>query len=128
MTEDQMKRTLYGLYQLDWMMSHGYSLDDLMESMNNSEVVDHNSNINDDKNGGMRANIPDIFRSWEIESGFKDSCYVCFDEFCGTWLFDRRYIMELTKTVSDVARQVNIRKAYVEWYVEWEKRKIDKEG
>ena len=41
MTEDQIKHKLYGLYQLDWMMSHSYSLDDLMESMSNNGVVDN---------------------------------------------------------------------------------------
>lgn len=33
MTENQMKHKLYDFYQLDWMMSHGYSLADLMHGM-----------------------------------------------------------------------------------------------
>ena len=37
MTEIKMKKRLYELYQLKWMMTHGYSLERMPESDNGDE-------------------------------------------------------------------------------------------
>ena len=118
MTEEQMKRTLYGLYQLDWMMSHGYGLVDLMHGMteipeyHDNWITDYYEFEDDTEPEGMRADIEGIFRAWEFDSdAFGGSCWSCFDEFCGTELIMPDYIQRLL----DAAHDDNLAKAYREW-------------
>lgn len=112
MTEEQMNRRLYDLYQLDWMMTHGYSLTDLMRGMN-SEAVDHDEYIFDTEQDGMHADIERIFSEWECFEGFPGGCiYVCFDEFCGAELTDIGYIKGL---LDRVPWEEGLRDAYNQW-------------
>ena len=111
MTKEQMKKKLYGLYQLDWMMSHGYSLADLMRGMN-SEAIDHDEHIFNTEQDGMHADIERIFSEWECFEGFPGGCiYVCFDEFCGAELTMPDYIQGLL----DVADDDELTEAYKKW-------------
>ena len=118
MTEEQMKQKLYDLYQLDWMMNHGYSLADLMRGMTEIPWY-HDGWISDyyeDEYGtepeGMRADIEGIFRAWEFDSdAFGGECWACFDEFCGAELTMPDYIQGLL----DVANDEDLVKAYHEW-------------
>lgn len=111
MTEEQMKRRLYELYQLDWLMSHGYSLRDVIKGMGDYEAVDHDSHILDSE-VGMRADIEGIFEEWESDVGFPGGCiYVCFDEFCGAELAMPDYIQGLL----DVADNDELEEAYKKW-------------
>ena len=120
MTEEQMKKRLYGLYQLDWMMSHGYSLADLMCGMN-SEGVEHDDHISDTEQDGMHADIERIFSEWEGDVGFPGGClYVCFDEFCGAELTMPDYIQGLLNAAHDD----ELEKAYNKWL---EKSKMTEE-
>lgn len=115
MTEQEMKKILYGLYQLDWMMSHGYSLADLMHGMN-SEAVDHDEHIFDTEQDGMHADIERIFAEWEGDVGFPGGCiYVCFDEFCNAELLDANYISWLLEEVKDNRERNELREAYNKW-------------
>ena len=127
MTEEQMKRRLYGLYQLDWMMSHGYSLTDLMQSMTRCYEF-HDQHITDCYNevepdspyeiadiipAGMKADIEGIFKSWEFDTdAFNGSCWACFDEFCGAELTDVGYIKGL---LDRVPSEEGFRDAYNKW-------------
>jgi len=112
MTEKIMKRYLYDLYQLDWMMTHGYSLTDLMRGMN-SEAVYHDEYIFDTEQDGMHADIERIFSEWEGDVGFPGGCiYVCFDEFCGAELTDIGYIKGL---LDRVPWEEDLRDAYNKW-------------
>lgn len=113
MTEKIMKRYLYDLYQLDWMITHGYSLTDLMRGMN-SEAVCHDEHIFDTEQDGMHADIEGIFAEWEGDVGFPGGCiYVCFDEFCGAELLDKEYILWL---LDEVAKDDDdLRDTYLEW-------------
>ena len=113
-----MKHKLYDLYQLDWMMSHGYSLIDLMHGMTEIPWY-HDGWITDyyeDKYGtepeGMRADIEGIFRAWEFDSdAFGGECWVCFNEFCGAELTMPEYIQGLL----DAAHDKDLAKAYHKW-------------
>lgn len=120
MTEEQMKRTLYELYQLDWMMSHGYSLDDVIKGMNDYEAVDHDDNIHNDEDGrGMHADIERIFWDWQWGVGFPGGCiYVCFSEFCRAELLDADYIPWLLEQVKDNRERNELREAYEKWLKE----------
>ena len=100
-------KKLYGAYQLDWMMSHGYSLQDLMNSMTNIPWL-HDEHIysyesDPDERVGMRADIGDIFKSWEFDDiAFDGSCWVCYDEFCKNKLRDMSYIPQLIKYMGGI--------------------------
>ena len=118
MTEEQMKHRLYNLYQLDWMMSHGYSLTDLMHGM--TEIPEYHDDYITDYYEfedslvpiGLKADIEGVFRAWEFDSdAFGGECWVCFDEFCGAELTMPDYIQGLL----DAARDDNLAKAYHEW-------------
>lgn len=111
MTEEQMKKRLYELYQLDWLMSHGYSLRDVIKGMGDHEAVDHDSYIHDSE-VGMYADVERIFSEWESDVGFPGGCiYVCFDEFCGAELNMPVYIQKLL----NVANDNKLTEAYLEW-------------
>jgi len=118
MTEEQMKHKLYGLYQLDWMMSHGYGLSDLMRSMteipeyHDDYITDYYESEDDIEPKGMKADIEGIFKAWEFDSdAFGGSCWVCFDEFCDTELTVPDYIQGLL----DAAHDDILEKTYYEW-------------
>jgi hypothetical protein len=117
MTENQMKHKLYGLYQLDWMMSHDYSLADLMAGMTNIPEYhdEYISSYPDDDHAytdGMKADIEGIFRAWEFDSdAFGGECWVCFSEFCGAELTMPEYIQGLL----DAAHDKDLAKAYHKW-------------
>ena len=94
MTQEEMKKRLYEIYQLDWVARHGYSLADIMHSMD--ELI-HDDHIRDTEDG-MQADIVAIFDEWEDEHGFRGgSIWVCFDEFCMTELYDFGYMQRLAK-------------------------------
>ena len=121
MTEKQMKQRLYDLYQLDWMMTNGYSLANLMRSMTTIPEY-HDQHITDWCDGdifdlnakkGMKADIEGIFKSWEFDSdAFHGECWVCFDEFCGAELTDIGYIKGL---LNKVPWEEDLRDAYNKW-------------
>ena len=112
MDEEKMKRKLYGLYQLDWLMTHGYSLRDVIKGVNDHEAVDHDENIHDGEDG-MYADVESMFNEWEGDVGFPGGCiYVCFDEFCAAELTDVGYIEGL---LNRVPWEEELRDAYNKW-------------
>lgn len=128
MTEEKMKRCLYDRYQLQWMLSHGYSLTDLMQSMtkcyeyHDQHITDYYDEIKPDSPygiadvvpAGMKADIEGIFKSWEFDSdAFNGSCWVCFDEFCNAELLDKEYVLWLLDEVSQ--DDDDLRDTYLEW-------------
>lgn len=122
-------KKLYEAYQLDWMISHGYSLCDVIKGMDNIPQC-HDRNIcnyypdGSEKNAqkGIRANIESIFEAWEILKGFPGSAiYCCFDEFCDNELLDISYIIPLIKTIGRIDSV-----EYLNWYSRYITRKVGK--
>lgn len=120
MTEEQMKRRLYDRYQLQWMLSHGYSLTDLMRGMtaipwyHDDNITDYYEDEKDTEPAGMCADIEGIFSAWEFDSdAFNGSCWACFDEFCGAELLDKEYILWLLDEVSK--DDDDLRDTYLKW-------------
>ena len=64
----------YELYKLQWMAEHGYTLADLVESLN-----EYASDIEAD---GESYAVSDYFDMWEQESGFYGEIWACYDEWC----------------------------------------------
>ena len=128
MTEEQMKRRLYDRYQLQWMLSHGYSLQDIMKGMDSIPEYhdahiqtryveiepDSPHEIADVIPDGMQADISGIFADWEYEFGFPGrSIWACFDEFCDIELLDKEYMLWLLDEVGK--DDDDLRDTYLEW-------------
>lgn len=115
MTEEQMKKRLYELYQLDWMMTHGYSLHDVIKGIDDHETVEHDNYIHDGE-VGMYADIEGIFNKWQDYVGFSGYCiYGSFHGFCHDELTDLNYIKGL---LDRVPSEEGLRDAYNKWYKE----------
>ena len=122
--EEEMKHKLYELYQLDWMMSHGYSLINLMSELNNSGEEWHDQYIYDNGDGteeaGFHADVEAIFIDWGHERGFTGGeMWSCFNEFCDAELTMPDYIQGLL----DVADDDKLTEAYKKWLRENSKEK-----
>lgn len=63
--------TAYQKYQLQWMIDHDHSLDDLM-----SELTQHQIN-------GCEETVDAIFDEWEHEVGFGGEIWACEGEWKG---------------------------------------------
>lgn len=96
-------KTSYENYQLKWMMDHGYSLGDLMQSMDE---------YYDDKYIVGRT-FDDLFTEWKNESGFNQELWSCKEEAinageCNDILKEEtsdieKMIEELTEDVMDLS-------------------------
>lgn len=60
--------TAYQKYQLQWMINHDISLDDLI-----GELTNHQLN-------GCEGTVSEIFDEWEHEEGFAGELWACPDE------------------------------------------------
>ncbi len=80
-----IKEKAYNKYQLDWMRSHGKSLDDLVEHMTESW-----------KNADEKAIFTPIRAFFHVEeAGFDGEIWACFDEFLETEYQDMEYMSGL---------------------------------
>ena len=95
-TEMEFKRRCYELYQLDWMMTHGYSLQDTFNVLREgySEccalgVINGVTGCNDDF-----AYMQEYFE----EQGFYGSIFVCEEDFYNCEYQDIEYMEYLLPT------------------------------
>lgn len=63
--------TNYQRYQLEWMLDHNYSLEDLLNGLQEAQA-------NADEEGAVP--IRDLFGEWEFNHGFDGAIWVCEDE------------------------------------------------
>ena len=101
MNESRMQEELYGIYQLDWMISHGHSLHDLYHELHEAEKEYETPNI-----GEIWADFED--------HGFDGELFACFDEFCDTELRNESFIQGLLDTIP-VHRKEELEPVYQEW-------------
>lgn len=66
--------TDYQKYQLQWMLDHGYSLQDLMHELTEFQY--------DDPEDSDRISTPvqELFDEWEFDRGFGSEIWVCEGE------------------------------------------------
>ena len=66
--------TDYQKYQLQWMIDHGYSLQDLMRELTEFQY--------DDPEDSDRISTPisELFNEWESDRGFGSEIWVCEEE------------------------------------------------
>lgn len=92
-TEENMKRELYRMYQLDWMSSNGYSIQDIFQAMENTKddfEIDQAEHPDEDR----QYTLNDLVDGFE-EQGFDGNMYSSFEEFCQEELRDEEYIYGL---------------------------------
>lgn len=81
--------TLYGLYQLDWMTSHGHTLQEMMDRI-------------DQYDEDYDCTHSETFKDWQAEAGFSGGeIWACKDEFIDCELRDTSYIKSLIKNASN---------------------------
>ena len=93
---DKLKR-LYCVYQLDWMINHGYSLYDLLKQL--------------DKYG--KGNVKTLFSDWEICQGFNNEIWASYCEFQENEFLDEEYMSFLISLLP-----LNVQNEYIDWYKE----------
>lgn len=64
--------TPYQKYKLQWLIDHNYSLNDLIQELENY--------INQESSD-IKINLSKAFEEWESNIGFKSEIYACEDEF-----------------------------------------------
>jgi hypothetical protein len=94
--KDKLKR-LYCVYQLDWMISHGYSLYDLLKHL--------------DKYG--KGNVKTLFSDWEICQGFNNEIWASYCDFQENEFLDEEYMGFLISLLP-----LNVQNEYIDWYKE----------
>ena len=102
-----MENKLYQLYQMDWMMSHGYTMYDVMDAM--TEFFQDEDN--EVELVGLQSQA-DWFDKWlEEGNGFNGEIWASFDEFMDTEFKDAEYIHSLISSLpSDQQQELE------EWY------------
>lgn len=72
--------TPYQKYQLEWMLAHNKSLDDLIAELD-LFVLEDTANLTDEQNMPADINLHRAFSKWQLDSGFSGELWVCEDEF-----------------------------------------------
>ncbi len=92
--ENRFEDECYKAYQLDWMMSHGYGLKDLMDALS---IV--GEDIEEDEEQELNDNpyymIHQVFSAFEYDHGFGSQIYACKEEFLQAEYLDKDYMAHL---------------------------------
>lgn len=79
-TENSLARDpkkAYEIFQLQWMLDHGYSIRDLIDQL---EVMAEE----DENKSGVRTDLQSLLQDWEYGFGFDGSIWPCYQEFLDT--------------------------------------------
>ena len=74
MLENHHARQAYERFRRQWMIDHGYSLEDLVRNLESMILEDENES-------GVRTDLPSLFQDWEYGIGFDGAIWPCFEEF-----------------------------------------------
>ena len=78
-----IKGIAYGKYKLNWMMEHGYTIEDLFKF-----VGEH---LTDDTDWSLAG----AYDEWETEDGFNGEIWCCFEEFLDFEYQDKEYMITI---------------------------------
>lgn len=82
-TNHTIQETAYEKYRLSWMLSHGFTLSDLLRELYTYQ-------------GDVFAPLPELFSEWEADEGFSSgSIWACFDEFLNAEYQDESFMKTL---------------------------------
>ena len=74
MLENHHARQAYERFRLQWMIDHGYRLEDLVLKLESMIMEDENES-------GVQTDLLSLFEDWEFGIGFNGAIWPCFDEF-----------------------------------------------
>jgi len=113
----EMRTTLYGAFQLKWMLEHGHTINDILEGMAAHADKDY-INIDDNDEPNLEGNCIDVYamyEDWEREDGFNGEIYPDFWEFVDNELMDKEIAMQLINELPPYKRDKTY-DAYAEYY------------
>ena len=91
MTTVEMERHIYNLYRVDWMVTNGYTIDDLLVSVISEIYVPDDYAYPEEREERILREV----ENWETDTGFGGDCWDSFKKFmCGMFL-DSDYIESL---------------------------------
>ena len=107
--KEKFEQECYGAYQLDWMMSHGYSLKDLYGIMAGiaSETIETDPLLipeDGDAMGHLMEGCEEQFHDSGFGSG---SLYVCKEKFLGAEFLDGDYMRHLLSSMPDPDKKIS---------------------
>ena len=114
MTKKDFEERCYRAYQLDWMISHGYSLHDLKETLTGIAVENVEAGLAETLTDAesVRTEAADLTDSFLDDTGFHGNLFVCKDEFLGAEYLDEGYMKHLTGLMSDSDRNFKLWQKY----------------
>ena len=77
-----IKKIAYEKYKLDWMLHHGHTLEDMINSL--SDCIEESN-----------EDLIVVFDVWESDYGFGSEIWVCFDEFIDNEYQNKGYMWKL---------------------------------
>ena len=103
MTQEQFEDKCYGAYQLDWMISHGYTLDDYRKNLSDlaGEAIEDDTDDIPTNADEMTSLIENADTSFQEEMGFCGSLFACKDEFLDAEYLDPDYMDGLLSVMND---------------------------
>lgn len=101
--EEKFERKCYELYQLDWLMTHGHSLQDVFKVLREGYIENCSSGNID---GGTNCDEDfDAMEEYFKEQGFNGEIFACEEEFYDNEYQDKDYMMHLLP--EDMLEQYN---------------------
>lgn len=110
MTKENMKKSIYELYQLHWLMNHGYSLSDAMFKMAQIAFVE-GLYADDSVESLSYEKWKEISEEWNQEGFCGGEMFACFEEFLETEYLEKDYILFL---VSQSNEKEELKRLYLE--------------
>lgn len=98
MNQEEFEKACYEAYQLDWMISHGYSLNDLKEIITElaGQTIDDEPESAPASGRSLVNLVECACEEFEMDAGFDGSLFACKEEFLGAEYRDRGYMKHLT--------------------------------
>lgn len=104
MTKEQFENKCYEAYQLDWMISHGYSLSDYRKLLSElaSECIEEETIEKLPTNAEETENLFDAAEEMFQDEGFgSGSLFACKEEFLNAEYLDAGYMYGLLSVMFD---------------------------
>ena len=78
-----IKEIAYERYKLDWLLSHGYTLADLMNELDQMQEESPDDSVSQ------------LFTDWEYGFGFGNEIWACYEEFLESEYQNAFYMLQL---------------------------------
>ena len=107
--KNDFEQKCYEAYQLDWMISHGYALSDLVNILTGiaGAAIEEDPLLAPTDADGCQKAVDEALSQFE-DTGFgSGSMYVCKDEFLGAEFLDNDYMYHLLRSMPDPKKKMD---------------------